>query len=231
MTTGATNFIFTSTRLASSSDFKDRLQTPLRQADRDRMSKVYPDDGVFTTKLGLSGAVDLFSITGTSESTDGLGEVLDHTLATDDGSSVPFENLAATDYFVALTFTERPIGIQINPKNGKPEYIELLEDVGDRGDPDSVVDNGANLTFNINSLVESGVDFSGRTCVVYMKVPDQGATTEPVAIETVTVAFSTPNNTITTTGLLGQSSPASTTAADYEVVVLGPTVRKNTDRG
>lgn len=229
MTTGDVNWIIDSTRVAASSDLKDRFQTPLRQAIRDRMEKVYPDDGVFNTKLGISGAVDAFAITGTSESTDGDGELLDHVLATDDGSNVPFENLIATSYYVAFTATERPKGIQTNPRTGAPEYIELIEDIGDKGDPDSVVDNGADLTFNINSLVESGVDFSGRTAVVYMKSPAEGATTEAVAIETATVAYGAPNNTITTTGLLGQSSPASTTPADYEVVLLGPTVRKNTD--
>lgn len=230
MTTGVTNWIIATKKTVSTTDLGTRFQTPLRQADRDRFSKIYPDDGVFgDTKLGLTGTPDNLTITGTAESTDGVGEVLDHTLATDDGSLVPFENTVAIPYYVALRAIEHPQGIQINARTGAPEYQETLEDIGEKGDPDSVVDNGADLTLNINSLLESGVDHSGRTALVYKKIPAAGATTEAVAIETVTVAYAAPNNTVTTTGLLGQSSPASILAADYEVVVLGPTVRRNTD--
>lgn len=228
MTTGTTNWIISTNRLAKSTDLKDRFQVPLRQADRDRMSKVYPTDGVFNVKLGLSGAVDAFGITGTSEATDGDGDILALSLATDDGSNVPFENIVATPYYVALRHIEREIGIQVNPKNGDPEYEETLEDVGELGAPDSVTDLGGTIQFNINSLTESGVDHSGRTVVVWKVIPDANATTEAVAIESRTSVFSTPNNTITTTGTLGQGT-VSTTAADYLCAVLGPTVRKNTD--
>lgn len=231
MTTGDNHFIISSNRLVESVDLSDRFQTPLRANMDNIAEKVYPDPGVFgDTRLQLAALTDAFSIVGPGiEATDGDGKIIDLSQATDDGSSVSFENTAATDYYVGLEYVERPIGIKINPKNGQPEYEQLLEDVGVKGDPDSVTDGGAILEFNINSLLESGVDHSGRQVAVYRKVPAAGATTEAVAIEVLTVAYAAPNNTVTTTGLLGQSSPASTTVTDYECVVLGPTVRRDTD--
>jgi hypothetical protein len=229
MTTGNVHWIISTTRLAKSSDFGARFQTPIRQDIEDNLEKVYPDDGAFGTVFTLgTSIIDTIQVGGGPDGTDGDGNVLDVTLATEDGAAISFENEVAIDYHVALNSIERPQGIQINPRAGVPEYIETIEDIGEQADPDTVVDNGADITFRVNSVLESGVDHSGREVIVYMKIPAEGATTEAVAIETATVAYSAPNNSITTTGLLGQSS-VSLAAGDYEVVLLGPTVRRNTD--
>ncbi len=81
--------------------------------------------------------------------------------------------------------------------------------------PTSVANNGdGTLTFNINTLATSGTDRSstGEDGQRYVIVGRVASGVE----ETLSVSFSTPNNTVTTTSLLGQNSP-STTAADYYV--------------
>lgn len=93
--------------------------------------------------------------------------------------------------------------------------------------PTSVVNNGdGTLTINVNTLCGSGVDRSstGDDGQRYVVVGRTGIGVE----ETLAVAFATPNNTVTTTSLLGQTNP-STTAADYYVkyadltsLLLGP---------
>jgi N-acetylneuraminic acid mutarotase len=228
MTTGAENWLITPNRLTKSTDLKDRFQDAIQQSIADSLEKVYPDDGVFNTRLTFSGFTDGFAIIGTSEATDGDGHVLDLSQATDDGSAVPFENTAATTYYVALRSIERMSGIQINPRTGAPEYELTKEDIGELGEPDSVSDLGGTIQLNINSLLEPNVDHSGRTVMVYLNTPADNATTEAVAIETLTSTYSAPNNLITTVAQLGQST-VSTDPADYTVVVLGPTVRRDTD--
>lgn len=229
MTTGNKHWIINSTRLAASSDLKDRFQTSLRADIEAGLEKVYPDDGAFGAlfTLGLA-IIDNIQVGGGPTGTDGKGHILDTSLATEDGASIPFENELGVDYHVALKSEERPFGIQINPRTGDPEYTETREDIGDKADPDLVVDNGSNITFRVNSVLEPGVDHSGREVAVYRKIPADGATTEAIAIEVATVAYAAPNNSITTTDLLGQST-VSTSPADYEVYLLGPTVRRNTD--
>jgi len=81
--------------------------------------------------------------------------------------------------------------------------------------PTSVVDNGdGTLTINVNTLAGAGVDRSstGSDGQRYVTVGNSNTGVE----ETIAVAFSTPNNTVTTASLLGQTV-ASTTAADYYV--------------
>lgn len=227
MTTGHEHFRITTNKLVKSTDFSSRLQTPLREDVLEQIKRVYPQDGAFATKFTLGVLVaDVIQIGGGPAGTDGEGHILDLSSSTDDGSNTPFENANTIVYHVALAYIERPKGLDINPRTGQPEYGGNLEDVGVKADPSSVTDNGSNLTINVNSVLESGVDHSGRSVVVYLKTP-QG-TSEGAALETVVVSYAAPNNTITTTGLLGQSTP-STTPADYEIVALGPMVRRNTD--
>lgn len=228
MTTGQEHAIISPTRLAKTTDLGTRLQSVLRQQLRDHLSRVYPDDGVFEERLTFAAATDTFTIVGDSDCTDGIGNVLVLDEATEEGSAIAFENTVAIEYYVGLQMCERSAGIQINPRTGAPEYERIVEDIGVSGAPTSVVDLGGTIQFNINSVLEAGVDHSGRTVLVYLNTPARNATTEAVAIESLTSAYSAPNNTITTAGELGQST-VSTTASDYTVIVLGPTVRRNTD--
>lgn len=114
------------------------------------------------------------------------------------------------------------MGAQANPL-GKPGVIlPQIEDERYGSDegydgvaPTSVVDNGdGTLTINVNTLCDSGVDRSatGDDGQRYVTI---GCSLTGVE-ETIAVDFSTPNNTVTTASLLGQTN-ASTTAADYYV--------------
>lgn len=228
MTTGQQHMISEPTRLARSTDIGARLQGVLRTQLQDHLSRVYPDDGVFGERLTFAAATDTFTIIGDSDCTDGIGNVLVLDEATEPGTAIAFENSNAVQYYVGLEKCERPVGIQNNPRTGAPEYQYTEEDIGSSGAPTSVADLGGTIQFNINSVLESGVDHSGRQVMVYLNTPDANATTEAVAIETLTSTYSAPNNLIETVGTLGQST-VSTTAADYTVIVLGPTVRRNTD--
>lgn len=81
--------------------------------------------------------------------------------------------------------------------------------------PTSVVNNGdGTLTININTLAGSGTDRSatGDDGQRHVKVMRVSTGVE----ETIAVDFSTPNNTVTTSSLLGQTL-VSTTASDYYV--------------
>lgn len=230
MTTGAYHANFTSTRLVSTEDLRDRLQTRLNNDNVETRQRIWPTDGIFDGVIAFdTGLVDAFGLANDVQSTDGAGNILRHVLATDDGSNVPFENTNGVTYYVGLRSIRRPVGVQINPRTALPEYIRLMEDVGEQGDPDTVIDNGNDtITFNINTLAESGHDYSGRTAIVYMKTPQRDAVDESIAFETLVVAYAAPNNTITTTYNFGQRS-VSVDPSDYEVVLLGPTVKRDLD--
>lgn len=114
------------------------------------------------------------------------------------------------------------MGAQANPlgKTGVviPQMDDELYSSGEGYDglaPTSVLNNGnGTLTFNINSLAESGVDRSetgldGQRYVVI------GSAVTGVE-ETLPVSYSAPDNTITTSSLLGSQNP-SASASDYYV--------------
>ncbi len=227
MATGAEFARFTNKKLAGFTDFGTRLLDYLKEINRDSVQSRFDVDGVFGTLHGLSGGVDTVSVTGTSRSTDGLG----HTMRVDqaeEGASALFQNTAAIVYHVGLRYAEVPTAVSVNPRTGFPEYAAFREEVGEPGVPNSVVDNGTTISFVVDNVTEAGVTNAGRTVRVYMLIPAVGGTTEAIAIEDCTVTFSAGSNRITTTGLLGQSV-VSTTAADYVVVLLGITVKRNTN--
>lgn len=228
MATGSTYVNLTHTRLVEMEDLKDRFLDHLREKDVDNLSRLYPDDGVFFDAIDFQTTVDdQFTLVydPAVECTDGLGNIIILSEGVDDGTAVPFANTNLTVYYVGLQHIERPIGLQNNPRTGHAEYIEMLEDVGVLADPDLVTDNGdGTITFRVNSVCEASNSHAGRQVVVWLKTPAPGAPSAAVAIETCVVAYAAPNNTITTTGALGQSE-VSTTASDYSVALLGPMVR------
>lgn len=226
MSTG-TNFVdIHRKRLLGTTDFSTRLLDHLRTLVQESYERSYRTGVIYDSALTLSGAAaDAFAIGGTSLATDGLGHLLD--IATFGfQSSVKFENTLSQDYQVGLAYTEVPDGIQINTGTGLPEYIGTQEAIGDSADPDAVTDNGGTITFQIDSVCESGVTHAGRKARVYLKTPAKNAITEALAIEELTVAYTAGQNRITTAGTLGQDT-VSTDPADYTVVLLGPTVKRN----
>lgn len=138
---------------------------------------------------------------------------------------------AAVVYHIGLEQADVEQGIEINPRTGDPEYLEFKEMVGRVAVPTSVTDNGnGTLTINVNSLCESGKDYSGRTVRVWLKSRTDGgigpkSPTEAIAIQNIAITYSAPNNTILVPNILGQTA-ASTTAADYKVMMNGPTVKR-----
>lgn len=182
--------------------------------------------------LANSAAADQFSLAqdtggGSAIASDGLGNFLDFENST--YQNIQFENTLGVNYHVALKYCNVPSGIQINPRTGKPEWIAYEDQIGEKANPDFVTDNGnGTITFRIDSSTEAGVDNTGRVATVYKVLPGDGATTEALAKEDCTVFYSSSQNQITTTGSLGQTT-ISAIAADYEVVVKGPTVKRYTD--
>lgn len=93
--------------------------------------------------------------------------------------------------------------------------------------PTSATNNGnGTMTFNVNTLCDAGVDRSstGTDGQRYVTIGCSATGVE----ETLAVAYAAPNNTVTSTSLLGQSNP-SATAGDYYVkyadltsLLLGP---------
>ncbi len=228
MSTGARFVDFTEKRLIGNSDLDERLLSYLQTLVQESLERSFSSGIVYDTALSLSASgADAFDVGGTSLATDGLGRLLD-IAASGFASGITFENTAAIVYDVALHFATVPDGVQINPLKGLPEYISEEEVIGESADPSTVVDNGSTITFGVDSVAEASVSHAGRTVRVFKKAPlGKNATTAGVAIEDVTVVFTGSVNQITTTGVLGQDT-VSTTASDYTVVLLGPTVRRNT---
>lgn len=183
-----------------------------------------------------SAANDTFSLdlTNANRVIDGSGNVITIDGADFEGgaqvaeTAIPFENATGPIYSVGIKGIEVEDDMGVNSRSGDPEYLRLRQSFGEKGDPDSVVDNpGVDLTLTINSITESGTDYSGRTATVYLKDPVSAANS--VAFFTGLVTYSAPNNLVVipytaSQGPLGQTAPTfpiSTTASDYTVVIEG----------
>lgn len=187
-------------------------------------------DGAFNTKLTMSAsAVDTVQVDGTSLATDGKGHILDIN-AIVPGRAAKFQNTNAITYYVGMRWATRPEGITVNPRTGMPNFQSIREEIGYAAAPNTVTDLGnGTIRFVVDSVTEAAVSNAGRTVVVYKVIPAQDATTEAIAIETLTVAWNGTNNIVTTAGNLGQNDGVSTTAGDYMAVLLGITVKRNTN--
>lgn len=219
--------------------FRDNLQLYIQSLVEEITAAIYPSSGVFGAGSGIitpSLSASKFNISSPTLGTDALGHLVN--LDPSQGSEVPFENALGVDYWVGLRFNFLDAAddqtVETNVRTGLFEYTFDQEAVGEVADPDLVVDNGTNLTLRVNTVTESGVNNAGRIVRVYLK-PRQsggslGALSEATPYEDVTVAFSGGNNQITTSTLLGQTvGNVSTTTSDYRCVLLGPTVKRNTD--
>jgi hypothetical protein len=224
-------------KLLSNEDLRERLVEYLREYVRENMERVFSDDGTFgpskMTLAGLSPNVVRVSPTGLRIGADGAGHILDvGFLGVDTEFSgkikdFQIENTNAVLYHVAYQFTPIPRGIVINPRNGMPQYAYNIEGIGRRAEPDAVTDNGnGTITFDINTVCDgAGHSYAGRRALVFLKTPAKDAILESIALETLTITWNGVNNRVTTVAALGQSV-ISTNPADYEVVMLGPTVTK-----
>lgn len=137
---------------------------------------------------------------------------------------------AAVLFNVGLEQNDVETGVEVNPRTAAFEYVSLVEQIGRVLNPTSVAVVASTLVINVNDLVESGLDHTGRQVRVWLKSTDNGGpgpqtADATVAIQTIAIAFTTPNNTITVPNLMGQAAP-STTATDYMVQLIGPTVKQ-----
>ena len=226
MSTAAEYVNITRKRLLGTTDFDDNFLSHLRALVQETHERTFKSSCVYETAitLGDSGA-DKIALGGTAQATDGDGHILDPWQDTDYNTGIQFENAAAVDYDVALHYCERPVGVQINPRTSGPEFISWAEAIGESGDPNAVVDLGSNIQFDIDNVCEAGVSHAGRKALVFMKVLPANAITYSVAVEECTVTWTGAVNRITTTAKLGQDT-ISTTASDYTVILLGPTIRR-----
>lgn len=184
--------------------------------------------GIFGSTSLISGGNDRFSVSGPFpvDAVDGDGNILN--LDTVDGELVFFENEVAIVYSVGMRHALIPSGVLRNPRIQVIHYDTDEDRIGEVAEPDAVVEVAGTLEIEVDSVFESGVSNAGRSVTVWLKRPR--TIEDAVAIErNVTVVFSGGKNKVTTTGLLGQGSPASTNLADYQVAAQGLTVRRNTD--
>lgn len=233
MTTAQPKILVTNSRLVESADLGERFFDYLDTQSKDLIARVYDEPGVFAPALTISGSgPNEFDITGSSLATDGLGGILEAGAAGSYCQDVAFENTAAAVYEISLRHvTAIKFGsdaAQGNPQTGVPEYLARQDYIGEMGSPDSVSLVVDDIEMVIDGLCEAGVSHAGRFALVYLNTP---ATSDPdIAVQIVGVTWTGAQNKITiVSDKLGQPT-ASTTPADYSVVVLGPTVRKNSSK-
>lgn len=196
----------------------------LRGLTLDVMADMFPFEGFFYGGTLSGDGSNKFKISTPHLATDGLGHRL--VLPADEASGIAFENALGVSYHVGLRYNEIPNLTELNVRTGQIEYALIQERIGEIGEPNSVTDNGATLTFRVDNVCESGVSNSGRKCLVWLK----RAVGQADAFFEGTVSFSGGQNKLTTTHLLGQQAGAIDTAvSSYQVFLIGPTVRRNTN--
>jgi hypothetical protein len=211
--------------------FLDYLVGQIRQYGQD----TFPSDAALTAIIPVTAAltankVDVAKLVALAAVT-GTGRRLKASANDSRLQGIKIPPNAGVVYHIGLEQSDVEDGIETNPRTGAFQYVSILESLGRTGSPTSVTDNGnGTLTVNVNSLFESGDDHSGRQVRIWLKSaenlgPGPKSASAAVAIQTITVTFSTPNNTILVPNLMGQSA-ASVTASDYRVQAIGPTVKR-----
>lgn len=234
MSSGDKKLNIVTKRVLGWQSFKDNLLDYLDDHDQDLITQVFKTSGVFTALTLAAAGTDNYAITGYGalgvvDGIDGQGNMLDLYSRKAYNDTVPFENITTNDYHVAIRKASLPQGVTVSQEDGQPNFDTYEEVVGWEADPDTVTDNGnGTITFQVDSVTESGVTNAGRTVAVYKKIPGLGALTEAVAVEILTVAWTGGQNKVTTASDFGQTT-VSTTASDYRAVLLGPRTSRDTD--
>lgn len=227
-------------RLMGKGSFKDYFLDYLGKKTTDLFARVYNKDGTFRdTAISItSSGNDEINLPVTPGpvvyGTDGSGNLL---ILPNEGSSqfngVPFENQTGNDYDVGLHYAEKPSGIHLNPRTGKPEYMRWEEKIGVADEPVSVVDQGGGVfRFRLPaSMCPGDRTCAGRGwCWLWKKVPGDAALTEEIALVKFTIAFSTYNyiDVDTATNDFGQTT-FSEEETDYMLMLEGPTIARTGD--
>jgi len=211
----------------------ENFQDLVQKFTEDLYARLYSQSGIFSGGDLSSSAVDTFDISTPNIATNSEGK--DMILDPSEASLIPFQNTNLIDYFVGLRQNIVPDGAETNVRTGKLKYIFFKEIIGERADPDVVVDDtDGTMTIRVNSVTEAGVSNAGRKVLVFLKATEDGGGVGPQSlitpIEELTVQFDGSNNFVETVTGLGQvATNISTDVNDYEVILIGPTVKRNTD--
>ncbi len=207
-------------------NFFDYLQSLIEQSN----ASIFRSQGVFTPNIATtnvlsSSAADTVDFYSPLTGVDGLGRILE--LDPLQGADVPFENAVGVEYHTGLRYQMVPRETETNVRTGKIKYTFLEEAIGELAEPSLVADDGdGTLTIRVDSVCEAGVKNAGRKVRVWLKEAVSGAQ----AFEELTVQWGGGFNYIETTHALGQQIGAiSTDATKYQVHLIGPTIKRNTD--
>lgn len=153
----------------------------------------------------------------------GTGYRLFADVSEDEWQAVPFANSGATVYYLGARWNDEPGGVELGA-DGAIHYSHWIEAVGEVGPPDTATDNGdGTITLCVDTLVAPGWTVADtRPAVVWLETPE---TVGADAIYEGVLAYHAGSGEvrITVPHALGQDA-ISTTAADYRVLVRGPTI-------
>lgn len=210
-------------KFLSQQQMTDNFLEYLLAQSRDNLALLYPEEGVFSGGVISGSSSDEISVSTPLTATDGLGRLLKLDPLNQEAT---FENALGVDYYVGLRYAEIYQETEVNPRTGRIEYTFFEEAIGEKAEPSSVVDNGSTLTIGVDSVTEAGVSNAGRSVLIWLKQ----AAGQADAFYTGTVVWDGSNNTVNTTHLLGQTAGlVSTDTTDYQVFLIGPTIKRNTD--
>lgn len=235
MTTSKQFIEFSDNRLIELEDLDDRFFDHLSEKSTALGSAVYDLPGVLG-ELGLSYTAGQLTITGSASAVDGLGNFLLPSSELAYCDAVPFQDAAGVTYEVTIHRVTAPLfdpsggtnTMRGNADTGQAEYVANVELIGEKGEPDSVALVGDDIVLIVDGLCEAGVTHAGRKALVYLNVPMSELSSIGLAL--VDVEFSGgQNRVIVEDNKLGQSG-VSLSAEDYTVVILGPTIRRNSSK-
>lgn len=198
----------------------DNFLEYLVKRDEENLKLQYPEQGYFFGNSMAGSGPDEITAATPSLATDGLG----HLMKLDPSqASAKFENNLGDTYYVGMRYNVREKDTEVNVRTGQIEYTFLEDAIGEKGEPDVVIDNGSTLRLEVDGLFELGVSHAGRQAVVYLK----RAVGQADAFYTGLVTFVAGKNVIDTTHLIGQTAGlVSTDPSDYWVFIPGLTIRK-----
>jgi len=241
MATGDKYLSISENRLLGWQSLKNLFFDYLDKQSRTMAERVYATGSTFGTETALvADGVDQIKLTGyppdSVSAVDGLGRFLDFRQRTSDVEDIHFENTLGTEYEVSVQQAPLPGGVFVNPADGMPAWNYYEDIVGFLGTPDLVTDNlDGTITFEVDSITESGHNNHGRQVYVYKNTITKSALTDQLAKQLCTTVYTGGKNKITTTlvgaggaGTFGQVT-VSTTPSHYTVILVGPRVGVDLD--
>lgn len=225
--TGDSYVSITDKRLMDNDHFKENFFDYLRELFQVSILLTWTKGGTFgSTRVTISASVndefDLDSYIGT----DGAGHFLEPGSTYE--QNVQFENTDTIIYDIAMRYDEKPDGVQNNPRTSQPEYLRWEEVVGHADTPAAVVtDGGSGVKVTLpDSMCDNDRTHVGRKALVWKVTPLTQE--EAVAVQELTVYFEGGVNKVTVPDFLGGTT-LDTTASNYRVLLLGPTVTRQSE--